>query len=95
MIAVFAKCKVQPGKEGEFLSLAHALAQESRKEGANLSYDILKESGKEGSEYFFLEKWQDQPGLDRHMQQPHFTDTISAVEKIIEGQLEIHVYENA
>ena len=94
MIAVFAKCRVQTGKAEEFLKLAHSLADESRRENANLSYDILKESAKDSQEFFFLEKWQDKKGLDSHMQMPYFTDTISAVEKIIEEKLEIHVFEN-
>ena len=43
--------------------------------------------------YYFLEKWQDKAGLDLHMQQQYFVDTIAAVGKISEGDLEIHLYE--
>lgn len=43
LIAVFAKCKVVAGKENEFTRLALALAEKSRQESANVSYDILSE----------------------------------------------------
>ncbi len=94
MIVVFAKCKVVTGKENEFLALAHSLAEKSRSEIANISYDILKETKSDPDVFYFMEKWKDQSGLDTHMQTVHFTDTIAAVNKIIEGSLEIHVYEN-
>ena len=93
MIAVFAKCTVQSGQEENFKSLAHALADKSRQEEKNVSYDILRETKAESNEYFFLEKWQDQDGLDEHMKKDYFTETIEAVNKIIRGELEIHVFE--
>ena len=93
MIAVFAKCKVINGKEEEFIKMAHELASNSRNEAANVSYDILKESDKNDNEYYFLEKWNDKAGLDKHMSMDYFKSTIAGVEKIIDGKLEIHVYE--
>ena len=93
MIAVFAKCKVINGKEEEFIKMAHELASKSRNEAANVSYDILKESDKNDNEYYFLEKWNDKAGLDKHMSMDYFKSTIAGVEKIIDGKLEIHVYE--
>ena len=94
MIAVFARCTVVKGKEKEFLDLAHNLAQKSREENANISYDVLCEKDKSSNEFYFLEKWQDKKGLDLHMQTEHFVKTIEAVNKIIDGELEIHLYEN-
>ena len=93
MIAVFAKCKVSDGKEKQFIELAHALAEKSRQEAANVSYDILGEVDKNDGVYYFLEKWNDKAGLDEHMATAHFKDTIAEVGKIIEGELEIHVYQ--
>ena len=93
MLAVFAKCKVVDGMETDFIHLAHNLAEKSRAESANVSYDILSEVGKTNGEYFFLEKWNDKTGLDNHMAMDYFKNTIAAVQKIIEGELEIHVYE--
>ena len=94
MIAVFAKCTVVKDQENEFLDLAHKLAEKSRGENANISYDILKETGQDSNVFYFLEKWQDQKGLDLHMQTEHFVQTIDAVNRIITGELEIHVFEN-
>lgn len=93
MIAVFAKCKVVAGKENEFVRLALSLAEKSRQESANVSYDILSEIDNADNEFYFLEKWADKAGLDEHMATAHFKDTIAAVQKIIEGELEIHVYQ--
>ena len=93
MIAVFAKCKVSSGKNEDFIKLAHGLAEKSRQESANVSYDILSEIDKDDNVYYFLEKWNDKAGLDKHMATGHFKDTIAAVEKIIDGELEIHVYQ--
>ena len=93
MIAVFAKCTVQSGQAETFKNLAHSLADKSRQEEKNVSYDILRETKTDSNEYFFLEKWQDQAGLDEHMKKDYFTETIEAVNKIIHGELEIHVYE--
>ncbi len=93
MIAVFAKCTVQSGQAETFKNLAHTLADKSRQEEKNVSYDILRETKTDSNEYFFLEKWQDQAGLDEHMKKDYFTETIEAVNKIIHGELEIHVYE--
>ncbi len=93
MVAVFAKCTVIKGNEEEFKELAHNLAAKSRQEEKNLSYDILTEANGNANEYFFLEKWQDQSGLDAHMKMDYFVQTIEAVNHIINGELEIHVYE--
>ncbi|MBP2638589.1 MAG: hypothetical protein H6Q72_4496 [Firmicutes bacterium] len=93
MLAVFAKCEVIKGNEEKFKELAHNLAEKSRQEEKNISYDILTETQGEAGEYFFLEKWQDQPGLDAHMKMDYFFSTIEAVNHIIKGELEIHVYE--
>lgn len=93
MIAVFAKCEVIKGKEEKFKELAYNLAEKSRQEEKNISYDILRETRNGANEYFFLEKWQDQPGLDAHMKMDYFASTIEAVNHIIKGELEIHVYE--
>ena len=93
MIAVFAKCKVVEGKENEFTRLALALAEKSRQEAANASYDILSEIDNADNEFYFLEKWTDKAGLDSHMATAHFKEAIAAVQKIIEGKLEIHVYQ--
>ena len=93
MLAVFAKCIVQKGQEGEFLKLAHALAEKSREDAQNVSYDVLTDPQGTDNAYYFLEKWQDKAGLDLHMQQQYFVDTIAAVGKISEGDLEIHLYE--
>lgn len=93
MVAVFAKCKVVGGKEKNFIFLAHELAEKSRAESYNVSYDILSETDKNNGEYFFLEKWNDKAGLDKHMATEHFKKIIAEVQKIIEGELEIHVYE--
>ena len=93
LIAVFAKCKVVAGKENEFTRLALALAEKSRQESANVSYDILSEFDNTTNEFYFLEKWTDKAGLDAHMATEHFKETIAAVQKITEGDLEIHVYQ--
>lgn len=93
MLAVFAKCEVIKGNEEKFKELAHNLAEKSRQEEKNISYDILTEAQSNANEYFFLEKWQDQSGLDAHMKMHYFVSTIEAVNHIIKGELEIHVYE--
>ena len=93
MIAVFAKCDVIKGNEEKFKELAHALAEKSRQEEKSISYDILTEPQSDANEYFFLEKWQDQPGLDAHMKMDYFVSTIEAIKHITKGELEIHVYE--
>lgn len=93
MFAVFAKCEVIQGNEEKFKELAHNLAEKSRQEEKNVSYDILTEVHSSANQYFFLEKWQDQIGLDAHMKMDYFVTTIEAVHHIIKGELEIHVYE--
>jgi len=93
MFAVFAKCEVIQGNEEKFKELAHNLAEKSRQEEKNVSYDILTEVHSSANQYFFLEKWQDQIGLDAHMKMDYFVSTIEAVHHIIKGELEIHVYE--
>jgi quinol monooxygenase YgiN len=92
MLAVFAKCEVIKGNEEKFKELAHNLAEKSRQEEKNISYDILTEVDSSTNEYFFLEKWQDQPALGAHMEMDYFVSTIESVNHIIKGELEIHVY---
>ena len=58
-----------------------------------MSYDILGEIDKNDGVYYLLEKWNDKAGLDEHMATAHFKDTIAAVNQIIDGELEIHVYQ--
>ena len=93
MVVVFAKCDVIEGKGETFKELAHGLAEKSRQEEKNVSYDILTEPQDEGNKYYFLEKWQDQEGLGLHMKKDYFIHTIEALNHIIHGELEIHVYE--
>ena len=92
MVAVFAKCSVIEGKARDFIDLAHNSAEKSRAEQVNVSYDILSEVDKNNGEYFF-EKWNDKAELDKHMATEHFKKIIGEVQKIIDGELEIHVYE--
>ena len=52
----------------------------------------MSEVDKNDGEYFF-EKWNDKAELDKHMATEHFKKIIGEVQKIIDGELEIHVYE--
>ena len=72
MIIIHAGFQVQTDKENDFLAEIRPLIDASRAEEGNISYDLLKDTEKEGS-YTMVELWKDMDAVKFHNQTKHFT----------------------
>lgn len=72
MIIIHAGFQIQIDKENEFLTEIRPLIEASRAEEGNISYDLLKDTEKEGS-YTMVELWEDMDAVKFHNQTEHFT----------------------
>lgn len=91
MIVVVARCPVKPEKVEEFLDAARPLVAATREEEANASYQLVR--GEQENELAFVERWEDQPGLDRHMASEHFTAAMAAVEPLLTRPMDVEIYQ--
>mmetsp|Transcript_4962 Transcript_4962/g.13966 ORF Transcript_4962/g.13966 Transcript_4962/m.13966 type:complete len:105 (+) Transcript_4962:92-406(+) len=69
--AVFVQFEVAPGKEEEFNKIMEIDATETRKEPANLRFDLLKVQGSE-RKYCLYEVYKDEAGVDAHVKTDHY-----------------------
>lgn len=72
MIIIHAGFQIQIDKENDFLTEIRPLIEASRAEKGNISYDLLKDTEKEGS-YTMVELWEDIDAVKFHNQTEHFT----------------------
>ncbi|WP_436374648.1 putative quinol monooxygenase [Cytobacillus sp. BC1816] len=72
MIIIHAGFQIQTDKETNFLDEIRPLINASRAEEGNISYDLLKDTEKEGS-YTMVELWSDMDAVKFHNQTEHFT----------------------
>ncbi|MDW3191541.1 MAG: putative quinol monooxygenase [Cytophagales bacterium] len=73
VITIFAKWQVKSGKLAQVLTALEALAQKSREEEGNLSYQAHQSIGEDDCILLF-ETYRDQEALEAHRTSVHYQD---------------------
>ncbi len=82
-INVFARFKAKRGSEDRVRRALMDMIEPTVQENANIGY-ALHSASDDPTLFLLYEQWQDQAGLDNHMQQPHFAE----MERMLDGALE-------
>ena len=92
MIAIVAKQKVKNEEIETFIEIAKKLVKETHKydEGC-IHYDLFQD--KNNPQIFtFIEKWENQDALNKHMQSDHFKKLLPQLEKLRIEVAEVDFY---
>ena len=87
-IAVFARFKAKSGSEEAVRHALTDMIEPTLQENANIGY-ALHVASDDPTLFLLYEQWQDQAGLDHHMQQPHFTELVKKLDGTLETPLEV------
>jgi quinol monooxygenase YgiN len=91
MIRVVSKSEIKDGMVEAYKKLAVELIQETRKERGCISYELFQDV-QNNNIVAFIETWEDQDALERHIKTPHFEKIVPQMAALKEKQPEINVY---
>lgn len=91
MIRVVAKSVIKEGEVEAYKTLAAELIQETRKEQGCISYELFQDVQSKDI-VAFIETWENQDALDRHIKTAHFEKIVPKMAFLKERQSEINVY---
>lgn len=89
---IVAKLKAKSGKESEMEKALKDMVVKVKGEEGTLAY-TLHRSKKDPSVFMFYEKYKDKAALDFHSSTPHFKEMSGILASLLEGGLEIDVYD--
>lgn len=78
MIKVIATNHLKPEQAEAFEPLFRELIEATRKENGCIEYRLFKKTDEPGA-YTFVEEWENQAALNRHMASEHFTRIIPQI----------------
>ena len=84
MIGVYAGVSVKPEHVEEFLKTIEPLVTASRQDEGNVSYDF-------GAVSAFIERWESQELLEKHMGTEHFQKAVAAWEPLLSSELDVRI----
>lgn len=82
MITVIAKFRVKETEIPAFEKFASTVAQATRRERGNLSYQIYQNRSA-ANEFTFVEEWLNDTAIENHNQSKHFQDFLPQVEPLL------------
>ena len=88
MIILNVFVDVVAGKEDEFLARTKPLIEATRKEAGCQFYQLFRD----GSQFAFIEHWQDKAALDEHSTSAHFKTFADGLDKLLNQPLQIKSY---
>jgi quinol monooxygenase YgiN len=91
MIKVVARAAVKSDKVEDYIKLASQLAAETRKETGCISYELCQDI-KNSTILTFIEEWESQEALDKHMKSKHFVEIVPKMGQLREGDSEVNIY---
>ncbi|MDQ0203735.1 putative quinol monooxygenase [Pectinatus haikarae] len=92
MIKVVAKQTVKQDKINSFLASAKKLVEEThQKDSGCISYDIFQDL-QHAEVLTFIEEWENQDALDKHMASKHFKELFPYLNGLLEKPGEINCY---
>ena len=86
MIGVYAGVSVKPEHVEEFLKTIEPLVTASRQDEGNVSYDFGAVSD---TDFAFIERWESQELLEKHMGTEHFQKAVAAWEPLLSSELDV------
>lgn len=92
MIKIVARNFIKAEKVEEFISLAKQLVEDTRQNDSGcIRYELLQDI-KNPQLLTFLEEWQDQESLDKHMKAKHFKEAMALFGEFLEKPGEVSLY---
>jgi conserved hypothetical protein len=88
MIGVYAGVSVKPEHVEEFLKTIEPLVTASRQDEGNVSYDFGAVSD---TDFAFIERWESQELLEKHMGAEHFQKAVAAWEPLLSSELDVRI----
>lgn len=93
MIKIVAKQTVKRDQIDRFIALAKKLVAETHKSDAGcIHYDLFQDT-KDSRILTFIEEWENQEALDKHMSAKHFTEIFPQLGELCEKPGEISIYQ--
>ncbi|MCZ8520483.1 MULTISPECIES: putative quinol monooxygenase [Paenibacillus] len=94
MIIIHAHMEVQPAKEEAFLQQIQSLLAASQAEEGNLSYELLKHTGREHA-YTMVEVWRDGEAVAQHNGSAHFQSFIAEAKGFLSAPLAVKAFQGS
>lgn len=91
MIKVVAKNFIKIDEVGNFEKSAIELIKETRKEEGNISYYLYEDINNKQI-LTFIEEWENEEALNKHMNSAHFKRIVPEFNKFQEKESEINIY---
>ncbi|BBB92491.1 MAG TPA: putative quinol monooxygenase [Methylomusa anaerophila] len=93
MITIVAKQTVKQGKIDSFIAIAKKLVEKTHQSDVGcISYDLFQDSQNSGV-LSFIEEWENQEALDKHMASRHFRELFPQLDEFLEKPGEINLYQ--
>ena len=90
MIKVIAKLTIKEDKIEELMSIIPELVAETRKEDGCISYQLFQDV-KNKKMLSFVEDWESNEALQRHMKSKHFQEAMPKIAELQEKEMELSV----
>lgn len=90
-IRVVAKNYVKPEKVQEFMGLCRNLVEATLKEEGCIDYGLHQELENSGI-LTFLEEWEDENSLGKHLNSNHFREIFPLLSECLEKKTEVNIY---
>ena len=81
-LIVLAKVEPKTGCQDSILEISNELISETLLEEGNIDYKLLKSINDDS--LTFVEKWESQDALEKHMRSPHFLNFSEESEEFVE-----------
>lgn len=91
MIKVIAKNFIKIDEVGNFEKSAIELIKKTRKEEGNISYALYEDINNKQI-LTFIEEWENEEALNKHMNSVHFKRIVPEFNKFQEKESEINIY---
>jgi quinol monooxygenase YgiN len=90
-IVVIARVKAKQGKKDELKQALMSLIEPSRNDDGCINYDLHDSEDEEG-QFMFHETWRDKEALAKHLSTPHLRDFISKADDLLEGEMNVSLW---
>jgi quinol monooxygenase YgiN len=92
MILVDARCTISPERQGDFVRAAQEIMPLVRREAGCSRYELAADVCSPGV-FHFIEEWESQELLDKHLAQPHMQDYFAKTAPWHAGPIELTLYD--
>jgi quinol monooxygenase YgiN len=91
-VRVVARVVAVADKVEEVKSILLGLIEPTRQENGCMVYELLQNQ-KDSTDFTFVEEWESQELLNRHLATPHLTQAASQLQGLIAAEPDIRVYQ--